>query len=177
MFSTLNKKEDEDFQKKILDLHRKLSDVDEQSLVSVSMNSDSKKAYDELERLKELELVVKCAEETFEAEASNNTPDETDDRARLIRKKRVEFQDLADSASSNTTLLSRFRNCKKNMKLLSFLSTKSNEKSSDERTARLLKIYMSDKASRPGQNTISIHHTSRDRRFWKLRTRRRSSSN
>uniref|UniRef100_A0A0C9RKH8 Uncharacterized protein n=1 Tax=Fopius arisanus TaxID=64838 RepID=A0A0C9RKH8_9HYME len=73
-----------------------------------------------------------------------------------------------------TTFLNRLRIRRRSMKLLSFLSGRSTDKSQEERASKFLKIYTSDRGR--GQNTISIHHTSRDRRFWKLRSRRRASS-
>ncbi|KAH0563840.1 hypothetical protein KQX54_007296 [Cotesia glomerata] len=73
-----------------------------------------------------------------------------------------------------TTFLNRLRIRRRSIKLLSFLSGKSSDKSHEERASRLLKIYMPEKSTK-GQNTISIHHhTPRSRRFWKLRNRRKN---
>ncbi|KAM0734976.1 hypothetical protein ACS0PU_011089 [Formica fusca] len=101
----------------------------------------------------------------------------------LRRSKRFEedFDDqnstMSPSSSGETNFLNRLRIKRRSMKLLSFLSGKAADRSQEERAARLLRMYMPDKGgSRTTQNTISIHHTSRDRRFWKLRNRRRTSS-
>lgn len=80
------------------------------------------------------------------------------------------------AGSGETNFLNRLRIKRRSMKLLSFLSGKAADKSQEERAARLLRMYMPERGVRGSQNTISIHHTSRDRRFWKLRSRRRTSS-
>lgn len=145
--------------------------------------------------MRELELVVKRAEETFDRNVCMKLAEEVaaaaalddDDSSRPARKKRVEFEDL--KAASESNFLNRLRIRKRSLKLLSFLGSKSQDssgsKAQEERAARLLKMYMPEKstaagasstASSSGPNTITIHHTSRDRRFWRLRNRRRSSS-
>lgn len=81
----------------------------------------------------------------------------------------------AAAGTSESNFLNRLRIKRRSMKLLSFLSGKAADRSQEERAARLLRMYMPEKGTR-AQNTISIHHTSRDRRFWKMRSRRRTSS-
>lgn len=115
--------------------------------------------------------------------------DELGDKRRCRSRRQMEqlrrsrrFDDDSDdqngtSPSSETNFLNRLRIKRRSMKLLSFLSGKAADRSQEERAARLLRMYMPEKGgSRTSQNTISIHHTSRDRRFWKLRNRRRTSS-
>lgn len=198
--------EDEEFRRKIVDLHRKLSDVDEGGR-SECQSPDGMKNLLESEPLKELEAVARRAEETsnrnseelvaerFRQELGADVPKRN--RHRKIefqhdRKRQLEFlqrkskrlnECLEDQSDDNTAgtsemnFLNRLRIKRRSMKLLSFLSGKSAEKSQEERAARLLKMYMPEKSGAGrGQNTITIHHTSRDRRFWKLRSRRRSNS-
>lgn len=156
----------------------------------------------EAERLRELEAVARRAEETNSRNAEEMNAErrreamrredsfETSDRRRhrsrrqadqLRRSRRFEeeFDDQNGSPSSTgeTNFLNRLRLKRRSMKLLSFLSGKAADRSQEERAARLLRLYMPEKSgARSTQNTISIHHTSRDRRFWKLRNRRRTSS-
>lgn len=195
--------EDEEFRRKIVNLHRKLSDVED---TCTNETSDSLKISKEAERLKELESVARRAEETREnrdAEQANKregylSTELGDTRSRRYRRndtqherrKRMEFfrrksnkleedsDDQNDNSPSRTTeknFLNRLRIKRRSMKLLSFLSGKAADRSQEERAARLLRMYMPEKGSK-AQNTISIHHTSRDRRFWKLRSRRRTNS-
>ena len=161
-----------------------------------------------MERLQELEMVAKRAEETFDRntievarerfrESHSESFPETSDRRKQKRldvehgrKRRLGFlrprsekvdddsdENGSDDAggSSEPTFLNRLRIRRRSVKLLSFLSGKTGDKAQEERANRLLRMYVPDKGSK-GPNTISIHHTSRDRRFWKLRNRRRSSS-
>ncbi|KYN06675.1 hypothetical protein ALC62_02333 [Cyphomyrmex costatus] len=199
VFAKLNQ-EDEEFRRKIVDLHRKLSDVDAASEMVGSPNSKSSK---EAERLKELEAVARRAEETNSrnveemnaekrreemrradsAEANDKRRHRSKRTDQLRRSKRFEedFDDQNERASPSSTgetnFLNRLRLKRRSMKLLSFLSGKAADRSQEERAARLLRMYMPEKGgARSTQNTISIHHTSRDRRFWKLRNRRRTSS-
>ncbi|KYQ58357.1 hypothetical protein ALC60_02777 [Trachymyrmex zeteki] len=192
--------EDEEFRRKIVDLHRKLSDVDATSETAGSPNSKSSK---EAERLKELEAVARRAEETNsrnveemnaekrrEAMRREDSAEASDkrrhrsrrtDQLRRSRRFEEEFDDQngrgSPSSTGETNFLNRLRLKRRSMKLLSFLSGKAADRSQEERAARLLRMYMPEKGgARSTQNTISIHHTSRDRRFWKLRNRRRTSS-
>lgn len=208
--------EDEEFRRKIVDLHRKLSDVDDvacaaaasSSLDAVTGSPTSSRTYNkEAERLRELESVARRAEETssrnaekmnaerwrevlLQREGSVELGDKKKHRGRrqidqlLRRSRRLEDEiDEQNGASpsgtaagtSESNFLNRLRIKRRSMKLLSFLSGKAADKSQEERAARLLRMYMPEKGTR-AQNTISIHHTSRDRRFWKMRSRRRTSS-
>lgn len=206
--------EDEEFRRKIVDLHRKLSDVDDRALAAVAAATttiDSPSASSarskEAERLRELESVARRAEETNfrNAEEMNaerrreslmsqregsvrSTGSEGSDRRRYRCRRQDQFlqrrsrrlDEEADeqngaSPSGETTFLNRLRIKRRSMKLLSFLSGKASDKSQEERAARLLRMYMPERDPK-AQNTISIHHTSRDRRFWKLRSRRRNSN-
>lgn len=203
VFAKLNQ-EDEEFRRKIVDLHRKLSDVDpDVNYEPEGIGSPGSRSFGEAERLRELEAVARRAEETnsrnveemnaerrreaMQREDSAESSDRRRQRSRrpgeLRRSKRFDedFDDqndmMAGSSSGETNFLNRLRIKRRSMKLLSFLSGRAADRSQEERAARLLRMYMPDKgASRTAQNTISIHHTSRDRRFWKLRNRRRTSS-
>ena len=103
-----------------------------------------------------------------------------------LRRKSERLEDVTEEGSDEssgggqreTSILTRLRIRRRSVKLLGFLSGKSADRSQEERAARLLKMYMPEKsgANNKGQNTISIHHNSRDRRFWKLRSRRKSNS-
>ncbi|KAL0124764.1 hypothetical protein PUN28_006549 [Cardiocondyla obscurior] len=104
------------------------------------------------------------------------------DQLRRSRRFEEEFDDqngrASPSSTGETNFLNRLRLKRRSLKLLSFLSGKAADRSQEERAARLLRLYMPEKAgARSTQNTISIHHTSRDRRFWKLRNRRRTKLN
>lgn len=158
--------------------------------------SPDSKISKEAERLRELESVARRAEETSSRNAERRREmmrredsDELGDKRRCRSRRQMEqlrrsrrFDDDSDdqngtSPSSETNFLNRLRIKRRSMKLLSFLSGKAADRSQEERAARLLRMYMPEKGgSRTSQNTISIHHTSRDRRFWKLRNRRRTSS-
>lgn len=200
VFAKLNQ-EDEEFRRKIVDLHRKLSDVDADAGFATpgTAGSPDSRSFKEAERLRELEAVARRAEETnsrnaeerreaMRREDSAETSDRRRNRSRrqaeqLRRSRRFEeeFDDQSGRASpsstSETNFLNRLRLKRRSMKLLSFLSGKAADRSQEERAARLLRMYMPEKSgTRSTQNTISIHHTSRDRRFWKLRNRRRTSS-
>lgn len=199
VFAKLNQ-EDEEFRRKIVDLHRKLSDVDAAPETTGSPNSRSSKA---AERLRELEAVARRAEENNSRNAEEMNAErrreamrredsvEGNDRRRYrgrrqdqLRRSRRFDEDCDDqngragpSSTSETNFLNRLRLKRRSMKLLSFLSGKAADRSQEERAARLLRMYMPERGgARSTQNTISIHHTSRDRRFWKLRNRRRTSS-
>lgn len=101
-----------------------------------------------------------------------------------LRRKSERLEEVAEEGSDEggpreTSILTRLRIRRRSIKLLGFLSGKSADRSQEERAARLLKMYMPEKggAGNKAQNTITIHHTtSRDRRFWKLRSRRKSNS-
>ncbi|KAL2738015.1 uncharacterized protein V1478_002101 [Vespula squamosa] len=206
--------EDEEFRRKIVDLHRKLSDVDEGSKLELTSPDSSKNIEEADDRLKELELVARRAEESNNRNADKisfeilqkeayaaiaiGAVEPTDRRtyrkldAQHDRRKQLEFMirrsnnKLGEESysrnnggnsieTSETNFLNRLRIKRRSLKLLSFLSGKAYDKSQEERAARLLKMYMPEKTTN-AHNTICIHHTSRDRRFWKLRSRRRSSS-
>ena len=204
VFAKLNQ-EDEEFRRKIVNLHRKLSDV-EDGYATETAASDTK----EVDRLKELESLVRRAEETSSKNAerigaerarseeyscTESMADSRNDQYKRVdgqqeRRKRIELfqrkakkleddsEDQNDGSPSKTTeknFLNRLRIKRRSMKLHSFLSGKAADRSQEERAARLLRMYMPEKGSK-AQNTISIHHTSRDRRFWKLRSRRRTNS-
>lgn len=214
IFAKLNQ-EDEEFRRKIVDLHRKLSDVDEGSKLELA-SPDSLRNVKEEHRLKELESVALRAEESSNRNAEKinferlqkeayaaiaiGAIEPTDNRRRYRqldaqhdRRKQLEFmikksksnklleesynQNNGDNtiATSESNFLNRLRIKRRSLKLLSFLSGKAYDRSQEERAGKFLKMYMPEKATNP-QNTICIHHTSRDRRFWKLRSRRRSSS-
>lgn len=212
MFAKLSQ-EDEEFRRKIVDLHRKLSDVDADNVGdgSDATGSPSCRGFSEAERLsRELEAVARRAEETSSRNAAEAAMNAVRKRERMIdgrredsgddeisgrreydgrpmerlrlRSRRTEEdyddQTTGPSSASETNFLNRFRLKRRSLKLLSFLSGKASDRSQEERAARLLRMYMPDQkgGSRTAQNTISIHHTSRDRRFWKLRNRRRTSS-
>lgn len=155
--------------------------------------------------MRELEAVARRAEETSSRNAEKMNAErrremmqrenfeETGERkGNRSRSRRIEqlrrskrFDEDSDDqngrasppSTSETNFLNRLRLKRRSMKLLSFLSGKAADRSQEERATRLLRMYMPDKSgTRTAQNTISIHHTSRDRRFWKLRNRRRTSS-
>jgi len=185
-------------------LHRKLSDVDADVGGTETADSLNSKSSKEAERLRELEAVARRAEETnsrnaeeMNAERRRETMRREDsieandrrrqrsrrqaDQLRRSRRFEEEFDDqngrASPSSTGETNFLNRLRLKRRSMKLLSFLSGKAADRSQEERAARLLRMYMPEKGgARSAQNTISIHHTSRDRRFWKLRNRRRTSS-
>lgn len=200
--------EDEEFRRKIVNLHRKLSDVEDTCTTEVTSSDISKEA----ERLKELESVARRAEETRENRNAERIEAEQAEREGYLsaelgdtrdrrysqrgemqheRRRRMELfgiqrktgkhdedsEDQNDTSPSRTekNFLYRLRIKRRSMKLFSFLSGKAADRSQEERAARLLRMYMPEKGSK-AQNTISIHHTSRDRRFWKLRSRRRTNS-
>lgn len=140
--------------------------------------------------------IIEVARECFRESHSESLPETSDRRKQKRfdvehgRKRRLEFlrrrsdkvdEDSDEKAtddvaeSSESTFLNRLRIRRRSVKLLSFLSGKTGDNAHEERANRLLRMYVPDKGSK-GPNTISIHHTSRDRRFWKLRNRRRSSS-
>lgn len=191
-----------------MNLHRKLSDVDEGCGSAETASSDTLKSSKEADRLKELESVVRRAEETNsrnaerlgaerarEAYSAAESADSKNRRYKKVdaqqeRRRQMELlqrkskkleegeDDQNDGSPTRTTeknFLNRLRIKRRSMKLLSFLSGKAADRSQEERAARLLRMYMPEKGSK-AQNTISIHHTSRDRRFWKLRSRRRTNS-
>lgn len=169
-----------------------------------TIDSPGSRSSREAERLRELEAVARRAEETNSRNVEKMNAErrreemqkeevaETSDKRRQRSKRQIEqlrrskrfeedFDDqnstMSPSSSGETNFLNRLRIKRRSMKLLSFLSGKAADRSQEERAARLLRMYMPDKGgSRTTQNTISIHHTSRDRRFWKLRNRRRTSS-
>lgn len=184
-------------------MHRKLSDVDADVGYAApeTAGSPNSRSSKEAERLRELEAVARRAEETNsrnveemnaerrrEAMRREDSAEPSDrrryrsrrsDQLRRSRRFEEEFDDQNGSPSSTgeTNFLNRLRLKRRSMKLLSFLSGKAADRSQEERAARLLRMYMPEKSgARSTQNTISIHHTSRDRRFWKLRNRRRTSS-
>lgn len=186
-------------------MHRKLSDVDADVSYAApeTAGSPNSRSSKEAERLRELEAVARRAEETNSRNVEEMNAErrreamrredsaETSDRRRhrnrradqLRRSKRFEeeFDDqngrTSPSSTGETNFLNRLRLKRRSLKLLSFLSGKAADRSQEERAARLLRMYMPEKGgARSTQNTISIHHTSRDRRFWKLRNRRRTSS-
>lgn len=191
-----------------MNLHRKLSDVEDTCTTEVTSSDISKEA----ERLKELESVARRAEQTRESRNAERIEAEQAEREGYLsaelgdtrdrrysqrgemqheRRRRVELfgiqrktgkldedsEDQNDTSPSRTekNFLYRLRIKRRSMKLFSFLSGKAADRSQEERAARLLRMYMPEKGSK-AQNTISIHHTSRDRRFWKLRSRRRTNS-
>lgn len=195
-----------------MNLHRKLSDVDDDcgtAEPAETASSDTLKGSKEADRLKELESVARRAEETSSRNAERigaerarmeacSTAEYEDPMNRRYKKldaqherrrqmelfqrksKRLgeEEEDQYGGSPTRTTernFLNRLRIKRRSMKLLSFLSGKAADRSQEERAARLLRMYMPEKGSK-AQNTISIHHTSRDRRFWKLRSRRRTNS-
>lgn len=174
--------EDVEFKRKILDLHRKLSHVDDGrgSSGSPSKNQDSN-----YERLEAISTTIKSSVTQNEVEQNLET-NSNESRSEKQSLKEYQSQNQSESELENPRKADE-RNTEANfgnhwmirrrsMKLLSFLSGRSSDRSQEERAAKLLKMYMPvEKETRP-QNTISIHHTSRDRRFWKLRSRRRSSS-
>ncbi|XP_067215148.1 uncharacterized protein C05D11.13-like [Linepithema humile] len=181
-----------------------LSDVDaDANAQSEATGSPSSRSFREAERLRELEAVARRAEETSSRNAEKmnaerrreimqrEDSEETSERRGHRNRRRFElrrsrrFDEDSDDqngrasppSTSETNFLNRLRLKRRSMKLLSFLSGKAADRSQEERAARLLRMYMPDKSgARTAQNTISIHHTSRDRRFWKLRNRRRTSS-
>lgn len=191
-----------------MNLHRKLSDVEDTCTTEVTSSDIAKEA----ERLKELESVARRAEETRENRNAERIEAEQAEREGYLsaelgdardrrysrrgetqheRRRRMELfgiqrktgkldedsEDQNDTSPSRTekNFLYRLRIKRRSMKLFSFLSGKAADRSQEERAARLLRMYMPEKGSK-AQNTISIHHTSRDRRFWKLRSRRRTNS-
>lgn len=191
-----------------MNLHRKLSDVEDTCTTEVTSSDISKEA----ERLKELESVARRAEQTRESRNAERIEAEQAEREGYLsaelgdtrdrrysrrgemqheRRRRMELfgiqrktgkldedsEDQNDTSPSRTekNFLYRLRIKRRSMKLFSFLSGKAADRSQEERAARLLRMYMPEKGSK-AQNTISIHHTSRDRRFWKLRSRRRTNS-
>lgn len=196
--------EDEEFRRKIVNLHRKLSDV-EDGCPTETASSDTLKSSKEADRLKELESVVRRAEETSNRNAERNSeayslsvsefgdprnrryprrPEvqhERRKRLQLFQRKTKKLEEDVDDQNGGSpsrtekNFLNRLRIKRRSMKLLSFLSGRAADRSQEERAARLLRMYMPEKGSK-AQNTISIHHTSRDRRFWKLRNRRRTNS-
>lgn len=107
-------------------------------------------------------------EEKNRRELEEHDEDEDDDEDEDGQQQR------SGGATVKNRFLNRLRIKRRGMKLLSFLSGKSADRSQEERAARLLRMYLPEKSGR-AQNTISIHHSSRDRRFWKLRSRRRAS--
>lgn len=182
-----------------MNLHRKLSDVEDTCVA----DGASKEA-ERLRELESVARRAEETRESRNAEAMRSEgylgPELGDtrrgrygrrgDAQQEQRRKRMElFQrktsrleeesdDQNDSSPSRTSeknFLNRLRIKRRSMKLLSFLSGKAADRSQEERAARLLRMYMPEKGSK-AQNTISIHHTSRDRRFWKLRSRRRTNS-
>lgn len=184
-------------------MHRKLSDVDADAGYAATGLPNSRSSM-EAERLRELEAVARRAEETNsrnveemnaerrrEAMRREDSIDASDrrrhrsrrqaDQLRRSRRFEEEFDDqngrTSPSNAGETNFLNKLRLKRRSLKLLSFLSGKAADRSQEERAARLLRLYMPEKGgARSTQNTISIHHTSRDRRFWKLRNRRRTSS-
>ena len=209
VFAKLNQ-EDEEFRRKIVNLHRKLSDVEDGYATETATSDTLQSSTKEADRLKELESLVRRAEETSSKNAerigaerarseeyscTESMADSRNDQYKRVdgqqeRRKRIELfqrkakkleedsEDQNDGSPSKTTeknFLNRLRIKRRSMKLLSFLSGKAADRSQEERAARLLRMYMPEKGSK-AQNTISIHHTSRDRRFWKLRSRRRTNS-
>lgn len=179
--------EDEQFRQKILDLHRKLSDVacDEESLAKAAVAA-AQEGNLTPRRLRELEMVVKRAEEKFERNAKQLEHDE--DKARKLQKK-VEFDDAAKLAVENSDSNFRLRLRKRGVKLLGFLGASKSQDGEarvhEARLVRMCSVPETNIVSSPsrflarnssGPNTISVQHSSRDRRFWRLRNRRRSSS-
>lgn len=191
-------REDEEFRKKILDLHRKLSDVDE----GYRRSPDRKnRPGPELERLRELESVARRAEENFERNSLEFAVAEHKERVNALRVREILKRDEESGRRKRqdveigrkryaemwkgseerepkvnfeeTNFLKRLRMRKRG--LLSFLGGRSSELSQEERVSRIMTMYFAEKEAK-SQNTISIQHTSRDRRFWKLRNRRKSSS-
>lgn len=188
--------EDEDFRRKILDLHRKLSDVDEDSVQAASPDRMNDKRVTLLDGAK---IIIPSMRTPF----SGCSSEEGEPTYRILERRRLRRMDLeherrkhfealrsrseridevseedadepVSTSPQETTFLNRLRIRRRSMKLLSFLSGKSRDKTQEERASKFLKIYMADCGK--GPNTISIHHTSRDRRFWKLRSKRRASS-
>lgn len=194
--------EDDEFRKKILDLHKKLLDVDGDSVNNIPVKKSEKR----------VTLVETAPPKPLDAgrilkpalkNSIVNSSDEAESISRMLDRRRLKRMDLdherkkhleqlrrrserIDEVSEDdedeqitvrpneTTFLNRLRIRRRSIKLLSFLSGKSADKSHEERASRLLKMYMPEKCTK-GQNTISIHHhTSRSRRFWKLRSRRKN---
>lgn len=165
--------EDDTFRRKIIEVHKKLSDVDEESRFTESQESS---AYDEAttNRREHRDMVPGRSSVEHERLRQRRLDAEYERRRQLSRNEESSEEE-ASGSSGERNFLSRFRIKRRSSRILSFFSGKSSmDKQQDERTTRLLKGYTPDKSAK-SQNTISIH-TSRDRRFWKLRNRRRSSS-
>ncbi|KAK0179867.1 hypothetical protein PV327_005578 [Microctonus hyperodae] len=202
-------REDEEFRKKILDLHTKLSNVDQDPVKIVSPQKKPEKRVTLVDtplpplssRSEGTSRILKPA---LKSSLGTSSSDEAESSLRMLEKRRLRKIDLEHERRQHleqlrirserideacevhqdehmsitpqeTTFLNRLRIRRRSIKLLKFLSGKSSDRSHEERATRLLKMYMPEKSTKR-QNTISIHHTSRDRRFWKLRNRRRSNS-
>lgn len=133
-------------------------------------------------RLRELEILVKRAEESFDRnkmKSVESAPEDEDDELTndlnqsksttnsKKPKKKVEFEDLktASSVEESSRFFKHWNKSKRRVKLLKLLGSKSRAAGQEEGTIITKAL-----------NTITIHHTSRDQRFWRLRNRRRSSS-
>lgn len=188
-----------------MNLHRKLSDVEDGCATTASSDTlKSSKEADRLRELESvarraeetsnrnaerLDAEIAKREYSIEAEAQmgNRRYKRSDGqyerrRMELFQRKSKKFDEDSDdpndtspTRTSERNFLNRLRIKRRSMKLLSFLSGKSSDRSQEERATRLLRMYMPEKGPK-AQNTISIHHTSRERRFWKLRSRRRTNS-
>lgn len=202
-------REDEEFRKKILDLHTKLSNVDQDPVKIVSPQKKPEKRVTLVDtplpplpsRSEGTSRILKPA---LKSSLGASSSDDAESSLRMLEKRRLKKIDLEHErrqhleqlrirserideacevhqdehmsiSPQETTFLNRLRIRRRSIKLLKFLSGKSSDRSHEERATRLLKMYMPEKSTKR-QNTISIHHTSRDRRFWKLRNRRRSNS-
>lgn len=186
--------EDEEFRRKIVDLHRKLSDVDEERAdPSKEFKSRAEESDDGNSEKISFEVLQK---EAYAALANDGLGygklDERYDHGKRfgITTRNTNSKLLGERSSgrnntggdsnettSESNFFNRFRIKRRSWKLFSFFGGKGYDRTQDEeRTARLLKGYMPEKATNNAHNTISINHTSRDKRFWKLRSRRQSSS-
>ena len=133
----------------------------------------SQDVHDE-EKLKDLEMAVKRAEEKLDMEDARNA----------ARKKRVEFEDSKGRSSSGAQESKFLHKFKLRRGLLGFLGGKGHSEtvSKDDSVEKLLKMCQEEKegskssslTNSPKSNTIEIQHTSKDRRFWKLKGRRNS---
>lgn len=191
--------DDELFRMKMLEIHRKLSDVDDDDIEKTIKSVNNENILNNNNDNKLLDSQLKT---TF----IGNSRDENQLSMRMLERRRLRKMDLdverrrhleelrkraeridevseedqddieTESPQENTFLKNLWTR-RRGIKILSLLSHKktNDAKSNEERTSQLMKIYVPDKCGK-GKNTISIDNSTRNKKFWKIRTRRSSSS-
>lgn len=198
----------------MLEIHRKLSDVDDDDIENVvkRVNEKSEKRVtlvdEKIIKNENIKLLNSPLKTTF----IGSPRDESHLSYRMLERRRLRKMDLdverrrhleelrkraeridevseedqdeleTESPQENKFLKNLWTR-RRGIKILNLLTTKKTNdttttttKLNDDKTSQLMKMYVPDNKCGKGANTISIDNTTRNKKFWKLRTRRNSSS-